>query len=202
MTFGGVIQDPSRLVKRAGEFLVEFKQSQVHLAVSTVSARSSRWTPPSGLSFKLNFDAAIFQDGKASGFGAVFRNNVGEVMAALSARGPPVLDSKEAEVLACRKALEFAIDSGFADIVLEGDNSVVMAAISSSRLLHSWLGHLYSDIHCLAMGLHVRSMSCVARSAHSVAHSLARFANCINDEIIWLEESPQPALEALYFDTR
>ena len=77
-----------------------------------------------------------------------------------------------------------------------------MAAISSSRLFHSRLGHLYADIHCLATGLQVRSVSCVARSANSVAHSLACFANCINDEISWLEESPQPALEALYFDTR
>lgn len=200
VTFGGVIQDPSRLVKRAGEFLVELKKSQDHLAVSTVCVRSSRWTPPSGLSFRLNFDAAIFQDGKALGCGAVIWNHVGEVMAAVSARRPPVLDSEEAEVLACRKALEFAVDSGCANIVLEGDNSVVIAAISSSRLLHSRLGHLYSDIHCLATGLQVYSISCVARSANSVAHSLARFANCINDEIIWLEESPQLALEALYFD--
>ena len=75
-----------------------------------------------------------------------------------------------------------------------------MAAISSSHLIHSWLGHLYADIHCLATGLQAHSMSYVARSANSVAHSLACFANCINDEIVWLEESPQPALEALYFD--
>lgn len=163
MTFGGVIQDPSRLVKRAGEFLEDFKQSQVQLAVSTVSARSSRWNPPPGVSYKLNFDAAIFQDDEALGFEVVIRNNGGEVMAALFARGPAVFDSEEAEVLACRKALEFAFDSGFADIVLEGDNSVVMDAISSSRMLHSRLGHLYSDIHCLATRLHVRSLSCVAR---------------------------------------
>ena len=153
-----------------------------------------------GLSFKHNFSAAIFQDGEVSRFKAVIRNNVREVMAALSTRGPPVLNSKEAEVLACRKALEFALNSDFADIVLEGDNFVVMVAISSSCLLHSRLGHLYLNIHYLAMGLQVRSMSCVVRSANSVAHSLARFANCINDEIIWLEESPQQVLEALYFD--
>ena len=66
--------------------------------------------------------------------------------------------------------------------------------------MYSRLGLLYADIYCLATGLHVQSVSCVARSANSVAHSLARFANCISDEIIWLEESPQPALEALYFD--
>ena len=167
-----------------------------------VTARCSRWNLPLGSSFKLNFDAAIFQDCKALGFRVVIWNNLGEVMAALLARGPHVQDSEKAEVLAYRKALEFTIDLGFSDIVIKGDNSVVMAAISSSRLFHSRLGHLYADIHCLATGLQVHSVSCVAQSANSVAHSLARFANCINDEIIWLEESPQPALEALYFDTR
>ncbi|XP_075649914.1 uncharacterized protein LOC142620431 [Castanea sativa] len=201
VVFGGVIQDPSRLVKRAGEFLDEFKQSQVQLAVTRVETRCSRWIPPLGSTFKLNFDAAIFQDIKSSGFRAVIRNNQGEVMAALSARGPSVQDSEEAEVLACRKALEFTIDSGFSNIVIEGDNSVVMAAIPSSRLIHSRLGNLYADIHCLVAGLQVHSVSSVARFSNLVAHSLARFAHCINDEIIWLEESPQPALEALYVDS-
>ena len=32
-------------------------------------------------------------------------------MASMSARGPPVNDSEEAEILACRKAMEFAIDA-------------------------------------------------------------------------------------------
>ncbi|XP_065637444.1 uncharacterized protein LOC136070855 [Quercus suber] len=151
--FGGMIQDPSRL-----------------LAVTSGRVRCSRWTPLSGSSFKLNFDAAVFQDIKASRFGAVIRNYLGELMAALSARGPPVEVSEEEEVLACRKALEFTIDSGFSDIVIEGDNTIVMAAISSSRLIHSQLGHLYVDIHCLTTGIHVHSVSCVARSANSVAH--------------------------------
>ena len=119
VTFGGVIQDPSRLVKRAGEFVDEFKQSQVQLAVSTVTARCSRWNLSLGSSFKLNFDAAIFQDCKALGFRAVIWNNLGEVMAALLARGPHVQDNKEAKVLAYRKALEFTINLGFSDIVIK-----------------------------------------------------------------------------------
>ena len=39
-------------------------------------------------------------------------------------------------------------------------------------------------------GLHAVSVSCVGRSANSVAHSLARFARGVEDEFIWLEESP------------
>ena len=65
----------------------------------------------------------------------------------------------------------------------------------------SRLGHLYGDVLCLWSGLHAVSVSCVSKSANSVAHSLARFAKGVEDEIVWLEESPPPALEALYFDS-
>ena len=46
-------------------------------------------------------------------------------MAAMSV-GPPVSSSEEAELLACRKAVEFATDAGFSELVIEGDNSNVM----------------------------------------------------------------------------
>ena len=45
------------------------------------------------------------------------------------------------------------------------------------------------------------SVSCFKRIANTVAHSLARYARNIADEIVWLEDSPPPALEALYFDS-
>ena len=32
--------------------------------------------------------------------------------------------------MACRKALEFAIDAGFTEIILEGENAMVMKVIS------------------------------------------------------------------------
>ena len=40
-------------------------------------------------------------------------NEKGEVMVVMSAKGPSVGDSEEAEILECRKFLEFAIDAGF-----------------------------------------------------------------------------------------
>ena len=57
------------------------------------------WRPPPPPFFKLNFDAAIFRERGRSGFGAVIRNERGEVMAVLSAIGPPVSGSEDAEKL-------------------------------------------------------------------------------------------------------
>ena len=201
ITYGGSIQDPSRLMRRERELLEEFKEVQQRLAVHSTVMRSATWTAPPENCFKLNFDAAIFKDINASSFGVVIHNELGEVMAALAVKGPPIHDSEEVEVLACRKVLEFAVDSGFAELILEGDSVTVMQTLEASRSNMSRLGHLYGDVQCLRSGLRAMYVSCVSRSANSVAHSLARFAKGVEDEIVWLEDSPPPALEALYFDS-
>ena len=74
-------------------------------------------------------------------------------MAALSARGPLVEDSKEAETLACRHAMEFAVDTRFSELVIEGDNAEVMASLSHPGNNMSRLGHVVQDIQWLSTGL-------------------------------------------------
>ena len=122
-------------------------------------------------------------------------------MAALSARGPPVQNSEEAEVLASRRALEFAVETGFMELVLEGDNSTVMKSITSPQPNMSRLGHVYEDIKCIAARLRRLEVSFVKRSANAVAHALAKHARQIDEEVVWLEEDPLPAIEALYCDS-
>ena len=46
----------------------------------------------------------------------MIRNDKGEVMAAMVAKGPEVFCSEEAELLACRKAIEFVMDVGFSEL--------------------------------------------------------------------------------------
>lgn len=65
----------------------------------------------------------------------------------------------------------------------------------------SCLGHLYEDIQCLCIGLRAVSVGCVSCIANGVAHCLAKFARGVVDEIVWMEESPPLALEALYLDS-
>ena len=83
---------------------------------------------------------------------------------------------------------------------MEGDNSVVMSTISANKPNWSRLGVIYDNIGFLAAGLAYVSFSCIRHNANSVAHSLARYANGLVEEVVWLEDSPSPALDALYFD--
>ena len=110
---GGVLQAPNLLNKRAEDFLTEFYQAQVHLGTTTTTENENNWQPPLVSKFKLNFDVAVFTDLECSGMGVIIHNEKGEVMGVKSAKGPRVMDSLEAEALACRDAIEFAVDIGF-----------------------------------------------------------------------------------------
>ena len=110
----------------------------------------------------------------------MIRNEKGEVMATIAERGGAVRDNEEVEVMACRKALEFAIDAGFIEIILEGDNAMIMKVISQAQQYFSHLGLIYEDIWCLVEGFRTITYNCVRRNANSVAHALARFARLLD----------------------
>lgn len=118
-------------------------------------------------------------------------------MAIMSAKGPGVMDSEEAKVLACQRALEFVVNARFEELVIEGDNSIVVNSIASLHALQSRLGNIYGDIRLLAASSRCMSFSCVKHKANYVALSLARYARSIDEDIFWMEESPPPAIEAL-----
>ena len=171
------------------------------MPVSIQAPANQAWQPPQGTFFTLNFDGACFDNGAASRYGVVIRNGNGEVMATLSAKSGVVRDSEEVEVMACRKTLEFSIDTGFTVVILEGDNAIVMKTVSQAQPNFSWLGLIYEDIWCLAAGFRSILFNCVRRSANSVAYALARFARLIDNEIVWMEEDPPPVMDALYLDS-
>nr|XP_023915286.1 uncharacterized protein LOC112026812 [Quercus suber] len=201
VVFGGLLQEPGALIGRARCLLAEFVEARTHLAIPESLAHSQRWQPPVGSRYKLNFDVAVFSDISASGVGVIIRNGDGQVMAALSARGPAVTDGDEAEVLACRRGLEFAMEAGFGDLIVEGDNLNVMQAVASNRSDWSRLGNLVDDVRHLAGRLRLVDFQCIRRSANGVAHSLARFARNISEDCVWLEDTPPPAAEALFVDS-
>lgn len=85
--------------------------------------------------------------------------------------------------------------------MIEGDNAMVMKSITSLRALRYRLVNIYADIRLLVAGSRCQSFSCVKRNANTVAHSLARYARLIDEDIFWMKESPPLALEALYLDS-
>ena len=60
------------------------------------------------MEYKLNFDVAVFSSLDRSGYGAIIRNDKGEVMVAITASGSKVNTSDEAELLACEELLNLS----------------------------------------------------------------------------------------------
>uniref|UniRef100_A0A7N2L7W0 RNase H type-1 domain-containing protein n=1 Tax=Quercus lobata TaxID=97700 RepID=A0A7N2L7W0_QUELO len=109
-------------------------------------------------------------------------------MAAMTAKGPAVQDSDKAELLACRKALEFAIDAGFTVLIVEGDSVNATRCIALGKDNQSALGHVVGDIRHLMGAVEWSSVSCTKRNGNRVAHVLARYAQHVNSDLFWMEE--------------
>ena len=132
--------------------------------------------------------------------GSIINTVIVIVMAAMSARGPAVHSSEEGELLACRKAIEFAIDAGFSKLVLEGDNVNVMQAISSQEDNISLPENVVEDIKHLIKGLQWVSIPHTRHSSNKVAHVLAQHARTSIQDLYWIEDSPPLVIEQLYQD--
>ena len=92
------------------------------------------------------------------------------------------------------------MEAGFSNLIIEGDNSNVMRALSASAVNNSLYGHVVDDIRSYFLGWQFVGLSCVKREGNMVAHSLARFTRNIVDALYWMEDKPPPAVDALHFD--
>ena len=179
---GGKMKSLTCLNKRA-EGIEDFQRAQTQLNVQPRQQLNGEvWKPPPSEAYKINFDAALFSDLGRTGFGAIVRNEKGEVMAAMTACGSAVHTSDEAKLLACWRALEFAMDAGFSRLIIEGDNNNAIHAISSSEENTSLFGNVVDDIRHLIRGLLWSDVCCIRRGGNRVAYALAQHARHTLDE--------------------
>ena len=168
VVYGGKLLELGWLNRCAAELLEEFQQSQVSLQADAavgatrqvVQNDGTRWIPPPQAVYKLNYNAAMFEDSTSTGFGAVIRNSTRKVMVAMTVKGPVVQGSEMAELLACRKVLELTIDAGFTMLIVEGDNFNATRCIALGSDIQSAIGHVVEDIKHLLGALEWASVSC------------------------------------------
>ncbi|GLJ54074.1 hypothetical protein SUGI_1157640 [Cryptomeria japonica] len=106
-----------------------FRQWSCHTKKSKNSERSLvKWSlPPAGWK-KMNFDGASRGNPSVSGFGAVIRDEVGNLIGALS--GPiGVATNNVAEITALAEGLNWAYSKGISKIVIEGDSRIILDGI-------------------------------------------------------------------------
>ena len=89
-------------------------------------------------------------------------------------------------MLTYRKAMEFATDTVFMELIVEGDNINIVSAKDNQSALRNIVG----DIRHLTGAFEWISMSCIKRDGNKVAHVLARFAQNVSSDLFWMEEVP------------
>ena len=118
-----------------------------------------------------------------SGLRVMVRDNEGLVIAAMATCVPQFLQAIEIEALAANKALEFAQEMGLFDVVLEGDSSLMMAALNSKYPSLASYGLLLQDTLSLSSVFSKLSYSHTKRQGNTVAHNLAQLVinlpNCV-----------------------
>jgi hypothetical protein len=109
-------------VTQAREAIISFGEANTIIdgANSGSMPSASKWLKPSSGWVKLNWDAALSPSTKTMRIGVVVRNNRGDVLAALAAPVPCVLDPTSAEVLAAWRAVELGRERGNQRLILEG----------------------------------------------------------------------------------
>jgi hypothetical protein len=149
--------------------------------------------PPTG-SFKVNFDNAIRKQFSVQE--TICRDSQGHILKAISQISPPC-KANFGEALAAQLAASLAVSLDLKTFSLEGDSSVVIAALKTPTLSQDW--HINSVIVATIASLPVSSFWVarkVYRSANFCAHHVAfwaaarGFLGCI--PIFFLTYPPPP----------
>ena len=124
----------------------------------------------------MNFDGAVFSQDGLAGIGFIIRNEQGLVMAALSQQISLLILVEMVEVVAAHRALVFAKELGFDEVIVEGDFASTITSINGGHMDHLALGHILLDIKCLFPSSSYISVKHINREGNCVAHKLARQA--------------------------
>ena len=149
---------------------------------------------------KINVDGALFTSKKQVGIGVVIRDVEGRLLAALCRKIKAPLGALEVEAKAYEAGLLLARHLGLRDGVLEGDSLTISNALKRSALSPTSVAAVVEGIHELGAEIGVVNFSHVRRTGNKPTHILARQAQNLVNDIIWIEEIPCCIQQALVQD--
>ncbi|XP_050248969.1 uncharacterized protein LOC126696242 [Quercus robur] len=141
--------------------------SILHLPDAQQQPLFSAWLPPSVGLCKINADGVLFTSRKQAGIGVVIRDGEGRLLAALCRKIKAPFMALEVEAKAYEAGMLLARHLGLRDGVLEGPEIGVV------------------------------NFSHVRRIGNKPAHILARQAQNLVNDVIWIEEIPYCIQQAL-----
>ena len=94
------------------------------------------------------------------------------------------------EVIAAKKALQFAKDLRLSSIVLEGDSKIAIDGLMSEEYSMAEYGHLLDEAKDIAKQLVEVEFNHVQIQANKAAHNIARHVRHVSEFSVWMESIP------------
>lgn len=123
---------------------------------------------------KANVDGATFKEGMGGGVGVIFRDEDGAFRGSAAGFFPDCPKPETAEILACRKAVQLAIQRGIQKLHVETDSQVVATMIAEKERNLSPVGQMIEEVKALARTREDFKITWVRRTANGAAHLLAK----------------------------
>ena len=94
------------------------------------------------------------------------------------------------EVIATKKALQFAKDLGLSSLILEGDSKTTIDKLKRKKSSLIEYGHLLDEAKEVANQMELVKFQYVQRQANKSAHNIARHARHVSEFSMWMEDDP------------
>ncbi|KAG8472769.1 hypothetical protein CXB51_034666 [Gossypium anomalum] len=155
------------------------------------------WQPPTARSIKLNFDASFSSTSDISILAVLARDAEGQIMGACTYPLMDVPDAFVAEARACERALYYAMDMGFRNLIVEGDSLTTIKKLNSHKDDKSILRPITQNIRVLERSFEKVVYRFVPREVNRAAHALAMDDRHRNTACFWVEDAPDPIAKLL-----
>ncbi|KAM3241082.1 hypothetical protein ACQJBY_054237 [Aegilops geniculata] len=196
---GKRIEEANMVARRVAALMEEWKKVRGQTETSTPPTQRARWEPPESGWLKANVDGAMSRSRQGGGGGVVFRDEDGAFRGADAVFLPDITSAEVAELLACMRAVELALQRGVPKLHLETDCLNVARKLNEQDRNLSSVGILVEEIKMMATNLGEFRATWVRREANKAAHEIARFGFC-NSVSVSREMSPSDCILSIVSD--
>ncbi|KAG2667500.1 hypothetical protein I3760_15G118100 [Carya illinoinensis] len=175
---------PKCLISQAIEDMEEYREAQrvgeVNRQSVIAGGREVKWKRPGENIVKINWDVAYDQKSLKMGAGVVIRDEEGEVLTCLS-------------VEVCTKLR-------FLNFEFEGDALTIVNDVNNRDENWAWYGQIVDNLRSIFSGVSSWKLKHIYREGNKVAHSLAKKAIGLDEEIVWMEDCLEEVFSRVLFD--
>jgi hypothetical protein len=190
--FENIFLPPLQVLNGAKTLIAAFEEAINPMVVerNLVDPSQVRWKKPPPWVMKLNWDAILNVEKKATGIGVIIRDEGGDFVAALTKFIPYIVDPLIAESVAVWFAAQFICELGLQHMILEGDSLSVISDLKKIGPCGSGCGQLISDTKLILSSLLHCDFHHMKRDANKVAHCMSKFALSQMLDKTWIEVCP------------